>query len=130
MQVLSSRVLLYPADFDRACRFYGDTLGLSVYREYGSGGRVSGVVYFLGGGYLEVTSVPPDLPPGSIRLWLQVADVDSEYERLAGAGVEITDPPADMPWGLREMSFLDPDGTRLRLVEVPATHPLRRRVDG
>ena len=129
MHVLSSRVLLYPADFDRAVRFYGDTLGLEVYREYGYGGRITGVVYFLGGGFLEVTSVASDSPPGSIRLWLQVADVDREHERLAAAGVDVTDPPADMPWGLREMSFLDPDGTRLRLVQVPETHPLRRRVD-
>jgi predicted enzyme related to lactoylglutathione lyase len=128
MEVLSSRVLLYPADFDRAVRFYGGTLGLSVYREYGAGGRITGVVYFLGGGYLEVTSVAGG-PPGSIRLWLQVADVDAEHERLAAAGVAITDPPADMPWGLREMSFTDPDGTLLRLVEVPETHPLRRRVE-
>ena len=128
MHVLSSRVLLYPADFDRAVAFYGGTLGLDVYREYGHGGRITGVVYFLGGGFLEVTSVPPDAPPGSTRLWLQVADVDAEHERLAAAGVDVTDPPADMPWGLREMSFLDPDGTRLRLVEVPETHPLRRRV--
>jgi predicted enzyme related to lactoylglutathione lyase len=129
MHVLSSRVLLYPTDFDRAVRFYGDTLGLEVYREYGAGGAVTGVVYFLGGGYLEVTSVAPDVPPGSIRLWIQVPDVDAEHDRLASLGVEITDPPADMPWGLREMSFLDPDGTRLRLVQVPETHPLRRRVD-
>ena len=129
MHVLSSRVLLYPADFDRAVRFYGDTLGLEVYREYGYGGRITGVVYFLGGGFLEVTSVAPDAPPGGIRLWLQVADVDREHARLAAAGVDVTDPPADMPWGLREMSFLDPDGTRLRLVQVPETHPLRRRVD-
>ena len=127
MEVLSSRVLLYPSDFDRAVRFYGDTLGLSVYREYGAGGRITGVVYFLGGGFLEVTSVPGE-PPGSMRLWLQVADIDAEHARLAAAGVNVTDPPADMPWGLREMSFTDPDGTLLRLVEVPETHPLRRRV--
>ena len=128
MEVLSSRVLLYPADFERSIRFYGDTLGLRVYREYGFDGRVTGVVFFLGGGFLEVTSQRGD-GPGSTRLWLQVHDLDAEHARLAAAGVTISEPPADMPWGLREMSFSDPDGTPLTLVEVPPTHPIRRRVE-
>jgi predicted enzyme related to lactoylglutathione lyase len=128
MDVLSSRVLLYPADFERSVRFYGETLGLEVYREYGRGGRVTGVVFFLGGGFLEVTSAAGG-PPGSTSLWLQVPDVDVEYKRLEAAGVDVVEEPADMPWGLREMACRDPDGMQLRLIEVPPAHPLRRRVD-
>src|ERR671921_1440950 len=33
MEVLSSRMLLHPMDFERSCRFYAETLGLHVYRE-------------------------------------------------------------------------------------------------
>ena len=45
MEVLSSRVLLQPTDFERSLRFYSEILGLHVYREWGSGaGR--GVVFF------------------------------------------------------------------------------------
>jgi catechol 2,3-dioxygenase-like lactoylglutathione lyase family enzyme len=37
MEVLSSRVLLRPADFERSFRFYAEILDLHVYREWGAG---------------------------------------------------------------------------------------------
>ena len=55
MEVLSSRTIIATEDFDRSRAFYEETLGLSVYREYGSAGAVTGVVLFLGGGFLEIT---------------------------------------------------------------------------
>ena len=36
MEVLSSRILLRPADLSRSQHFYRDVLGLAVYREFGS----------------------------------------------------------------------------------------------
>jgi hypothetical protein len=42
--------------------------------------------------------------------------------------VAIDAPPARMPWGLDEMWIRGPDGERLVLVEIPAEHPLRRRL--
>lgn len=128
MEVLSSRVLLYPRDWERSFRFYTETLGLRVYREYGTGGRVTGVVLFLGGGFLELASGRAPAEQRGILLWLQVPDIDAEHRRLAGAGVDIAMVPEDMPWGLREMEVHDPDGTRLRLVEVPEGHPIRTRI--
>src|SRR5215469_14817184 len=53
MEVLSSRVLLHPCDFDRSEAFYRTALGLPLYREYGSG-DFRGVVFFLGIGFLEL----------------------------------------------------------------------------
>jgi catechol 2,3-dioxygenase-like lactoylglutathione lyase family enzyme len=134
MEVLSSRVLLSPLDFDRSRKWYTDVLGLRIYREYGAAGQLTGVVLFLGGGFLELTSGSSpsrngdDPPP--MTLWLQVPDVDAEHDRLAGTGeVKVLAPPKTMPWGLREMWIEDPDGVRLVLVEVPDLHPLRRRLD-
>jgi catechol 2,3-dioxygenase-like lactoylglutathione lyase family enzyme len=46
MDVLSSRILLRPADLDRSRRFYRDTLGLAVYREFGDRDD-PGLVFFL-----------------------------------------------------------------------------------
>ena len=126
--MLSSRVLLYPADFERSVRFYTETLGLRVYREYGTGGRVTGMVLFLGGGFLELASGRRPPEQRGVLLWLQVPDVDAEHARLTGAGVDVAEAPSDMPWGLREMELHDPDGTRLRLVEVPYGHPIRTRL--
>ena len=54
MEVLSSRVLLRPTDFECSFRFYAESLGLHVYRECGSG-STRGVVFFLGGGFLELS---------------------------------------------------------------------------
>lgn len=128
--VLSSRVLLAPADFDRSLRFYGTTLGLQIYREFGHGAQ-GGVVFFLGGGFLELSGrlAPPRkaAPRGAdrISLWLQLPDVDVTFALLQGE-VEVVEPPVDKPWGLREARIRDPDGVLLVLVQVPDTHPLRR----
>jgi predicted enzyme related to lactoylglutathione lyase len=128
VEVLSSRVLLRPSDFEVGVRWYREVLGLRVAREYGTGGSVTGVVLFLGGGFLELTSGGGTEGPGP-TLWLQVPEVDSEHERLAAAGVDVLRQPVTEPWGLRECWIADPDGTRIALVQVPDTHPLRRRVD-
>ncbi len=126
MEVLSSRVLVRPTDFERSLRFYSEILGLHVYREWGSGaGR--GVVFFLGGGFLELSGASPMPTSGNVGLWLQVRDVDAVERELKEAGAEIVEGPANKPWGLREMTVQDPDGLRIVIVEVPENHPLRRR---
>ena len=126
MEILSSRVICHTEGLASLRRFYEETLGLRIYREYGRGGGVSGVVYFLGGGFLEVAEATTSSPP--LTLWLQVPDVSAEASRLQALGVEIIQGPMAMPWGLVELWMRDPQLNELRLVEVPADHPLRRRV--
>ena len=125
MEVLSSRVLLHPADLDRSISFYATTLGLPIYREFGSGAD-RGVVFFIGGGFLEVSGRSAT-GPGPIALWLQVRDLATCHRELTSLGVPVLDPPARRPWGLDEMWIADPDGVRIALIEVPPDHPLRRR---
>ena len=124
MEVLSSRVLLRPTDPGRSHAFYGDVLGLAVYREFGPPEQ-RGVVYFVGNGLLEVSG-RSDEPPGGMALWLQVRDVAAEVGRLAAAAVPVLREPRQEPWGLVEAWLADPDDVRIVLVEVPADHPLRR----
>ena len=125
MEVLSSRILLRPADLGRSRHFYRDVLGLAVYREFGPASDPS-VVFFLGSGFLEVSG-HTDGPAGhSVMIWLQVRDIEAEHRRLLTAGVRILREPVAEPWGLTEMWLEDPDGVRIVLVEVPADHPLRR----
>jgi predicted enzyme related to lactoylglutathione lyase len=126
MEVLSSRVLLHPTDFERSFRFYAQSLGLHVYREWSSG-STRGVVFFLGGGFLELSGSSRTEASESVGMWLQVRDVDAVGDELEDAGVEIIELPTDKPWGLREMQIRDPDGLRVVIVEIPETHPLRRR---
>ncbi len=124
--VLSSRILLTPTDPERTRAFYRDDLGLSVYREFGTG-PVRGTVFFLGGGYLEVSG-RSDTPPGpGVRLWLQVPDAAEAHARLVERGVPVLRAPRREPWGLIETWVSDPDGVRVCVVEVPEDHPMRHR---
>lgn len=129
MQVLASRVLLQPADFSTAVDFYERAIGLVRYREWGHAPH-RGVVYFLGGGFLELTeraAGAPHEPPRGVRLWLQVADAQAARDELAAAGVAIAEEPERKPWGLVEFTVHDPDGLPLVVIETPIDHPLRRR---
>lgn len=146
MQVLQSRVLLRPRDFDRSVTFYETGIGLVRYRDWGEAPH-RGVVYFLGGGYLELAEgdtatqndvaagdIDPGDPPGEapaqtplVRLWLQVADISSTYADLVERSIPVTEAPALQPWGLIEMTVVDPDGLELVFIETPTSHPLRRR---
>jgi len=126
VHVLSGRTLLRPTDPDRSRAFYGEALGLAIYREFGTGPE-RGTVYFLGGGFLEVSGRSETPPAPGLQLWLQVADAEAAYEELAARDVEILRPPKKEPWGLVEMWIADPDGVRIAVVEVPEDHPLRYR---
>lgn len=126
VEVLTSRVLLMPADLGRSLRFYELALGLAIYREWGEG-EDRGVVFFLGGGgLLEVSGNAAAPVSPAVKLVLQVRDIGTTRELLARRGVVIDAEPERKPWGLLEMTAHDPDGLELIFVEVPAEHPRRR----
>ena len=124
MEVLQSRVLYRPVDYERSVAFYRDVLGLHIYREW-----ATGTVFFLGGGLLELSRSAGPVTDDKFSLWLQVRDVDAEFARLAAAGVTVVEAPVNEPWGLREARLRDPDGLMLVLVEVLPDHPMRRGRD-
>lgn len=126
MEILASRILLHPADLDRSLRFYEQTIGLAIYREWGTGSS-RGVAFFLGGGgLLEVSGGSPEPPSGATELVLQVRDLDATRASLVERGVMPEAEPELKPWGLLEMTVRDPDGLALIFVEVPPEHPRRR----
>jgi catechol 2,3-dioxygenase-like lactoylglutathione lyase family enzyme len=124
VEILSSRVIVHPADLARSRRFYEDVVGLRIYREWSVG-----AAYFLGGGFLELSSVGSERAEagGRATLWLQVPSLDGVEAALRAVGTVVGKPTEVMPWGLIELWVEDPDGNELRFVEVPPTHPLRRR---
>lgn len=126
VHVLSSRTLLRPTDPERSRAFYGEALGLAVYREFGTGPE-RGTVYFLGGGHLEVSGRSETPPAPGLQLWLQVADARAAHAELVARGVEVVRDPLKEPWGLVEMWIVDPDGVKIVIVEVPEDHPIRYR---
>ncbi|MFD0000320.1 VOC family protein [Nocardia sp. NPDC127526] len=124
MEILSSRLILRPSDYQRTLAFYRDTLGLAIAREY-----PGGTVFFAGQSLLEVAGHgrTDDAPPGFAgAIWLQVRDCSDAAAELTVRGVPIDRAPKQEPWGLIEMWVRDPDGVPIVLVEVPADHPLRR----
>ncbi|MTE16509.1 VOC family protein [Nocardia aurantiaca] len=128
MEILSSRVILRPRDYERTLEFYRDALKLAIAREY-----PGGTVFFAGQSLIEVAGHghKHDGPPGFAgALWLQVRDCDEAAAELALRGVAIDRAPEREPWGLIEMWIHDPDGVPIVLVEVPANHPLRRDIRG
>jgi predicted enzyme related to lactoylglutathione lyase len=122
VEVLSSRVLLRPLDYERSVAFYRDALGLAIFREFGAG-----TVFFMGIGFLEISGQAENAPGPNIRLWMQVRDVDATHVELAERGVPILREPVTEPWGLREMWIADPDGVSIAIIQVPDDHPLRSR---
>ncbi len=46
----------------------------------------------------------------------RVADADAEYKRIRELGVEIKEPPQDLPWGYRYFNIKDPDGNGIDIV--------------
>lgn len=124
MEILASRVLFRPADYQESLRFYRDDIGLAIAREYGSG-----TVFYAGQSLIELAGHGPRAdhsPPFPGALWLQVRDLYATQAELEARGVPIAREARQEPWGLHEMHVTDPDGVILIFVQVPETHPLRR----
>ena len=123
MDILSSRVILRPADYQVTLAFYRDGLGLAIAREY-----PGGTVFFAGQSLVEVAAHGGSGKSTTFEgaLWLQVRDISDAAAELALKGIRIERKPVREPWGLIEMWVRDPDGVPIVLVEVPAEHPIRR----
>lgn len=108
----------------RECRdFYGRWFGFEVVFEanwivvLNSGGDRPVTVAFM---HSEHPSSPPSPAPyggDGMFITLQVADANSEYERVAGAGLRCDLELTDEPWGQRRFGVVDPAGMWVDVVE-------------
>ena len=105
--------------------FYENGLGFSVDWQHQFG---PGFPLFLqltrAGQTLFLTEHAGDCHVGG-TVYFKVTDVDALFREFIGRGVVRPEPASNTPWGTREMSFMDPDGNRLRF----ATHPDEREAD-
>jgi len=95
-----------------ARRFYTEKLGLAVAAEQPGFIQFerpdgSGATFALG----EDAAAKPFQ---NVELWWAVEDVDATHAALVAQGVEIVDPPTDMPFG-RTLAIKDPAGNTLHM---------------
>jgi predicted enzyme related to lactoylglutathione lyase len=82
-------------------------LYLSLSRGAGSRGRGANTTTFQQDGDEE----------GDKGVWMSVwvDDVDQMHKHCVAAGLDVTFPPTDMPWHVREMHLRHPDGHVFRV---------------
>ncbi len=73
----------------------------------GQGGR--------GKSALPTTGGDNDGEDKGVWMSIWVDDVDAIHRHCVAQGIEVTMPPADEPWGVREMHVRHPDGHVLRI---------------
>ena len=108
-------------NLEESVTFYHQTLGLEIESHQA---EAEPPIATLRAGSLRINlvqQVETMLKRGrGVHFVFGLADVDDFYDRLATAGVEITE-PRDEGWGGRFVSLQDPDGYRLFFVawELP-----------
>ena len=102
--------ILRVEDLDASLAFYVDKLGFRLNWRDEDGNSFASITrdrcdFFL--------SVGDQGHPGS-WMWIGVGDVDELHDELRAKDVPVRNPPANYPWGSREMQVEDPDGNVLR----------------
>ncbi|HEU5405910.1 MAG TPA: VOC family protein [Gaiellaceae bacterium] len=118
------RIALTVADFDQAVAFYRDALGLEQLADWsGEDGRV--ILLDAGGAELELFDERQAESvdrieagrrvSGTVRLAVEVDDLDGTAQRLVTAGATAEAEPVVPPWGGRNARLRAPDGMQLTL---------------
>ncbi|MDG2320130.1 MAG: VOC family protein [Rhodospirillaceae bacterium] len=111
---------VFVSNVDKAARFYGDTLGLTISVE-----SVQSVIFTLQNMDLIIEQADPTNPEGAemigrfTALSFAVEDCQSAVGLLTGKNVQFLAPAQKQAWGGFVAHFLDPEGNVLTLVEHP-----------
>ncbi|WP_205708895.1 VOC family protein [Kineococcus siccus] len=104
-------------DMDRAVRFYGETLGLSVTSRSEVWSEIDAGGLMIGLNAREGTARHAD--GGAVVSFQPDGGIDEEVDRLTSAGVEFTGGISDHDWG-RIAPFKDSEGNDLQFYAPPA----------
>lgn len=115
MQIYAVRIFV--SNWDRACAFYEDQLGLPLrfastdlgWAEFNAGGPSIAIE--------RADEASADLVGRFVGISLLVDDLDATYHALTDKGVEFTQPPTEQTWGGRIAHVRDPDGNVLTLLQ-------------
>lgn len=112
---------IFVSDFDRALKFYTETLGLKVTRKDDAFGYAA---FATEGAQLAIARVgeeQADLVGRHTGVGLMVEDLDATYTELAARGVEFPMKPEKQPWGGYMGLMCDSEGNILYL-DQPFDH--------
>ena len=99
--------------------FYRDVLAMTLDLEVPGWAFLSRGRFKLALGECADAMPPAATGDHSYYAYVVIDDVDGLHRALVAAGVAITRPPADEPWGMRELGIRTPDGHRIMFA-----HPL------
>ncbi|GEA85359.1 glyoxalase [Cellulomonas sp. A375-1] len=135
MDLIIHTTFLPADDPDTSLAFYRDVLGFEVRNDVGYGQMRWITVGSPDQPQTSIVLSPPGADPGLTdderrtiaemmakgsyaTLVLATSDVDGTFEKVAGAGAEVTQEPMDQPWGVRDCAFRDPAGNHLRINQL------------
>jgi uncharacterized glyoxalase superfamily protein PhnB len=108
-------------DLSKSMAFYVDALGFTVKERWENEGVLQGVMLHAGRCRLGLSQ--DDFAKGRDRVkgvgmsfWLTTAqDLESVVARIKGKGITLEQELAEMEWGGRAFTLVDPDGFRLTI---------------
>jgi uncharacterized glyoxalase superfamily protein PhnB len=127
MELVQTRMVT--ADVQRLAAFYASLVRARVvlndyYVEVPTGAMSVGFSRRRFTEYQEQAARPGSRNPGAdVILDFQAGDVDAEYQRIAGLGVDWVTAPTTQPWGNRSMIFRDPEGHLVNVFSPARTTP-------
>lgn len=113
-------ISLYVADTARSAAFYRRVFEADIF-EPGPGNivvKLEGILLNLLDMKLAYAPTGPERGALPMELNIWVDDVDAVYGELVKRGVAFLAPPADQPWGMRNITFFDPDGHRFEIAQA------------
>jgi catechol 2,3-dioxygenase-like lactoylglutathione lyase family enzyme len=102
-QFIQGAPVLHVPDVEATARYYRDVLGFTWDfgdAQYSVVWRDNAAIHF----------VKDDRAPTGVHLFQWVRDVDAYHGEIAGRGAQIASPPANQPYGVRELAVRDING--------------------
>jgi len=132
MTLTVSTMFIPVHDPDAALGFYRDVLGLEVRADVSAGefrwvtvgapGQEVGIVLSQphgGRSPAEGDALMALMTQGSLQAAIFASDdLDSTFEKVLSAGVEVLEEPKQQPWGVRDCAVRDPSGNLVRIAQA------------
>jgi predicted enzyme related to lactoylglutathione lyase len=119
--ISAARFVIAVPDLKASSAFYRDVLGFTI-RAIPDPGWL---FYQSGECTIMAGQCPDAIPPSQLGdhsyfAYLEVEEIDSLYQSVAGAGVKICKPISNEPWGMREFGLVTVDGHRIMFAKPAA----------